>query len=531
MLAQRVSGLAVSLDDLDLYRTDLFYELDFRPLAVAVPKDYGQVQAIVKAAPALGISLSVRGAGLSYSAGYIPANARTVVVDTTGMDRIVEINQPDRYVTVEAGTSWASLRDALEGTGLQPPFWGTFSGRHATIGASLSQGAKFYGSGYRGTSAETVIGLKVVTGNGDLVVTGSGAGILRPSPFYRNYGPDLTGIFLGDCGAFGIKVEATLQLVPAAATLDFASFSFQQPDALLRAMTAIGAEALASECFALDSNSVRGQLTSEGIGEDLKTLTSVVTAQTSRLKGVKEAISVVMAGRRFADKPGFLLNCVAEGRDGSEVRGRIRRIKEIVGAGGGTKIPSSIPRVMRGDPFPKMKGLLSRSGKRINWLHTVVPNSRAVECYERTEAVYEDHRGEMEALGISRGYLLSANGPSGVGLETLVHWSDEPLPVHRHYMSMSLGKPFATRPADPQARDAVRRISHEIIRCWAELGGVHLQIGRKYPYFETRQKATRDLAQALKAMLDPGGIINPGNLIPALSTDGNKTPNADTITD
>ena len=55
--------------------------------------------------------------------------------------------------------TWAALRDALQPLGLTTPFWGTFSGRHATIGASLSQGAKFYGSASRGMSAESVLAL------------------------------------------------------------------------------------------------------------------------------------------------------------------------------------------------------------------------------------------------------------------------------------------------------------------------------------------------------------------------------------
>ncbi len=259
------------------------------PVAVVSPQSAADVQRIVKAALALGLSLSSRGAGLSYSAGYIPTNERTLIVDTCGMNRIVELNVEDRYVTVEAGVTWASLYEALKGTGVISPFWGTFSGRNATVGAGLSQGAKFYGSGFRGTSAESVIGLKVVTGEGDLVTTGSAASIHRPSPFYRNYGPDLTGMFLADSGAFGIKVEATLQLIPAAEAIEVASFSFAVADDLMRSMGTIGAEALASESFALDPNSVRSRLVSRGVGKDLQTLKSVAAAASSPLKGLKDA--------------------------------------------------------------------------------------------------------------------------------------------------------------------------------------------------------------------------------------------------
>ena len=512
VLRERLAGIAVSITDLELYRTDIFYESKYLPLAVVSPTTTADVQLIVRAALDLGLSLSSRGAGLSYSAGYIPTNDRTVIVDTTGMNRIVELNAEDRYITVEAGVTWAALYDALKGTGLICPFWGTFSGRNATVGAGLSQGAKFYGSGFRGTSAETVIGLRVVTGDGEVLTTGSAASIHRPSPFYRNYGPDLTGMFLADSGAFGIKVEATLQLIPAAEAIEVASFSFEKSDALMRCMGTIGAETLATESYALDPNSVRSRLVSKGVGEDLQTLKAVATAASSPLKGLKEAVSVAVGGRGFAEKIGFLLSCVTEGRSKAEAVARMERIREIVVATGATETKSSIPRVMRANPFPEVSGLLTPTGKRINWLHTVVPNSRAVECFNETEAVYDRHQPLMDCLGINRGYFLTTNGPSGVGIETLINWSDAPLPIHDLYMKSSGS--YVTKPADAAAREAVYEITKDIIRRWSEIGAVHLQIGKKYPYLETRQPVTRLLVEQFKKLVDPKGLFNPGNLIP-----------------
>src|SRR5262249_53074248 len=142
-LRARLAGVDISTTDLELYRTDIFYESEYLPLAVVSPKSAAEVQRVVKVARELGLSLSSRGAGLSYSAGYVPANDRTLIVDTTRMTRIVEVNVEDRYVTVEAGVTWAALYEALKDKGVISPFWGTFSGRNATVGAGLSQGAKF----------------------------------------------------------------------------------------------------------------------------------------------------------------------------------------------------------------------------------------------------------------------------------------------------------------------------------------------------------------------------------------------------
>jgi FAD/FMN-containing dehydrogenase len=512
-LRAALPGVTLSTAALELYATDIFYESEFLPRAVAFPSSAADVQAIVRVARARGLSLAMRGAGLSYSAGYIPTNDRTLVVDTTRMSRIVEINARDRYATVEAGVTWAALHEALKETKLTSPFWGTFSGRHATVGASLSQGAKLYGSGFRGTSAETVLGLKVVTGTAELVTTGSAASVHRPSPFWRNYGPDLTGVFLGDCGAFGIKVEATLQLIPAPEAVEVASFSFADAPALFDAMATTGAEALATECLALDPVTVRSRLKREGIVKDLQTLKTVATAAASPLKGLKDAVSVAVGGRSFADTIGYLMNCVTEGRDAAEARTRMERVRAIAHQHGGEETRASIPRVMRADPFPAVSGLLTPSGKRLNWLHTVVPNSRAIECFERTEEVFRRHGAAMERHGIAKGYFLSANGPSGIGIETLINWADAPLPIHRHYMQMSHGESYKTREADPEARQAVASLAKDIIAEWSALGGVHLQIGKKYPYLATREPATRAVVLQLKSLFDPDGIMNPGNLV------------------
>ena len=116
--------------------------------------------------------------------------------------------------------------------------------------------------------------------------------------------------------------------------------------------------------------------------------------------------------------------------------------------------------------------------------------------------------------GIDRGYLLSAHGPTGVGIETLIRWSDAPLPIHTHFMTEAERKRLRVRADNPAARQAVVALSQAMVARWAEFGGVHMQIGRKYPYFSTRLPATKALLRTLKAALDPDGVINPRQPVP-----------------
>ena len=101
-----------------------------------------------------------------------------------------------------------------------------------------------------------------------------------------------------------------------------------------------------------------------------------------------------------------------------------------------------------------------------------------------------------------------------VGVETLIRWSDAPYPIHTHFLTREEKRRLKTRAPNPDAAEAVRALSAEILAAWKTLGGVHLQIGRKYPFLETRLPETADLLRALRQTLDPEAVINPGNLFP-----------------
>lgn len=511
-LTARLPDLAIRTDDLGLFATDVYYGADHLPLALASPRTEAEVVALVAAAREIGLSLNMRGGGLSYSAGYLATNAESVLVDLSGMDAIVDLNLTDRYVTVEAGVTWAALRDALRPHGLTTPFWGTFSGRHATVGGSVSQGAKFYGSASRGGSAESVLALRVVTGRAEVIATGSASASVGASPFFRNYGPDLTGMFLGDCGAFGIKTQVTLQLIPAARSEGYASFSFDDPAAQMGAMAQIGSELLTSECSGIDPFTARTRMASEGFLADLKTVGQIVREANSLPQGLRDATLIALSGRRFANKIGYLMNVIVEGHDHHEVARKLKRVRRISRDAGGRAVPASVPRVMRKIPFPPMNSLLTPSGKRMAWLHTVVPNSLGGEAFERTEGVFTRMKDELKAQGIAHGYLLSTHGPTAVGVETLIRWPDAPLPLHLSFMSEAEQARLKRRDDNPEARALLKKLSDTILAEWRTLGGVHVQIGQKYPYFETRQPEVRTLLRDLKALYDPDGIMSPGNL-------------------
>ncbi|MDP7154235.1 MAG: FAD-binding oxidoreductase, partial [Gammaproteobacteria bacterium] len=195
----------VLTDDVDreFYAMDVY---NFRelPIAVVQPGSVEELQQVARTATAAGVTLVPRGGGASYTDGYLPTTSNSLLIDTERMNAIVEVNAEDMYVTVEPGITWADMTAALAENGLRSAFWGPFSGLKATVGGSMSQNAVSLGSGNYGCSADTALSFDIVLASGEILSTGSKA-MDKASPFFRHYGPDLTGLFTGDAGAFGIK--------------------------------------------------------------------------------------------------------------------------------------------------------------------------------------------------------------------------------------------------------------------------------------------------------------------------------------
>ena len=173
-----------------------------------------------------------------------------MMVDMRRMNRIVEINDRDGYVTVECGVTWEQLYRALRERGLRTLYYGPLSGRYATVGGALSQNSVFVGAARYRTLAESAISLTVVAA-GRQIIGPAVPGDLD-SPFFRYFGPDTTGLFLGDTGAMGIKAEATLRTVPFPEHSSHHSVAVPDFGAAIDCMEATGRFGIATEIYNLD---------------------------------------------------------------------------------------------------------------------------------------------------------------------------------------------------------------------------------------------------------------------------------------
>ncbi|MBS0479992.1 MAG: FAD-binding oxidoreductase [Proteobacteria bacterium] len=495
-------SLATDPDALELYGQDVFTRGP-DPVAVFHPSDIATLSAGLAAAAGLGLAIVPRGGGMSYTAGYVPDEPGALLVDIGAMDRILAIDETDMTVTVEAGCSWAKLYDALRAKGLRTPLWGTLSGIAATVGGGMSQNGLFWGA-RSGSIAGTALSFDVVLADGGIVRTGNV--VLRP------FGPDITGLFAADCGAFGIKAHVTLPLVREAAAFAYGSFAFDAPDQFTQAMSAIARSGLASESFGFDPFLQAQRMKRDSLTADARALVGMMKAQGGFWKGLKEGAKVVAAGRSFLDEATFSIHTIAEGRSQSAADADMAAIRAMALAAGGREVENTIPKMLRANPFPPVNSMLGPNGERWAPVHGIVRHSRALATIEAIVALFEAHAGEMERLGIGAGYMFLTVSTTGFLVEPVFYWPERHGALHKASVEPGHLAKLDEFPDSPEARALVERLRGAIIGIFGEQGGVHFQVGRTYPLKDRSDPVAWDILETIKAAVDPDGRMNPGVL-------------------
>lgn len=495
---------------LALHGADIWSRGSEAPVLVVSPGSLDQLSRAVAAVTAAGFHLAPRGGGLSYTGGYVPEAANTVSLDMSRMNRVVEVRPDDMVATVEAGCTWQALNAALAPLGLRTPFWGPMSGSRSTVGGGLSQLNAMFGAGRYGTSSESVVALTVVTADGAVLRTGA----RRPDgrAFYRHYGPDLAGLFCGDCGVFGVKAEIDLRLIRAPKHEGYASFAFPAGEALLRALGEVARAGLAAESCGFDPGLTRVRMARASLGSDLGTLGAVAARERSWLSGLLAAARIVWGGRRFIPEGGYPLHLVFEGRSAEGVARDVAAARKIAAAEGGAEIESTIARVIRAAPFPDLNSVLGPAGQRWVPIHGIASLSQAPAVFRAVEEVFAGLAEAFELEGVTTAYLFTHLSTNAVIVEPVFYWPDERYPVHEAAIEPAHLAKLPVLPANPAAAGLVEEAKRRVLDVFARFGCAHFQIGRTYPYRASRDPASWALIEAARACVDPGGALNPGVL-------------------
>jgi len=511
-LVSMVGAQQVKTDNysVSLYAQDVFTK-EMPALAVVSPENIGELAEVVAAVTSAGHAIIARGGGMSYTSGYVPQEAGSVIVDTQRMNRVLEVNETDMYVTVECGCTWDALHDALELTNLRTPYWGTLSGLHATIGGSVSQNSIFWGSSRYGSAADSVLGLEVVLADGSIVRSGSGAQ-KNGTPFFRHYGPDLTGLFTCDNGALGLKATITLRLIPVASYRESLSFDFADYPALVAAMSDISRADLVDECFAFDPYLQAVRLQRESLMSDLRKFAGVLKSGGSILGAIKDGAKVAIAGRGFMDDVRYSLHVLIEQRVAAGAREAADDVRKICNQYGGNEIENSIPKIIRANPFSPLNNIVGPNGERWAPVHTLVPHSKAESTLTGVKALLEQHGALLEEHGIGTGFLLATVSTNCFVIEPVFFTPDSLNEIHHETIEDDVLARLPGFESNPAAAEATVKIRRDLIAYFSEIGGVHLQIGKAYPYREGLRPESWRVIEQVKQSLDPDGRINPGAL-------------------
>lgn len=177
--------------------------------AVVRPGSTEEVSRIMVLAYQHRISVVVRGGGSSIYGQPKGVPGVNLLIDMTRMNRILDLNHENMTVTAQAGIIMGKLQHACN----KEKFY-IFTPSAPVHTVSLGG----WISGVAGGAGiwRELIHVTVVLPNGDIVKTGGGPGTnVNQHLYYNRYlgGPDFTGLFIGDGGAFGIKTEATIRLL------------------------------------------------------------------------------------------------------------------------------------------------------------------------------------------------------------------------------------------------------------------------------------------------------------------------------
>jgi len=206
---------------LTAYESDALTAYRTRPLAVVIPITQDEVIQVVCLCSQFKIPFVARGSGTSLSGGSLPIEGGLLIA-LNRIDHILRIDPLDRIAVVEPGVINSDITKAVAPYGLyyapDPS-----SQQICTIGGNLAFNAGGAHCLKYGMTSNHILGIKAVLPDGEVVFLGGES--------LESVGPDLTGVYVGSEGLFGIALEVILRLLPKPALFRTILASYDSLDA------------------------------------------------------------------------------------------------------------------------------------------------------------------------------------------------------------------------------------------------------------------------------------------------------------
>ena len=202
-------GLSTRKEDRLVYSYDATGK-SVLPDGIAFPKTQEEVAGILKLASQHQFPVVPRGAGSGMTGGSVPVRGG-LVISTSRMNRILDIDEENFTVRVQPGVIVGELHRAVEAKGLfYPP--DPASSSVCTIGGNIGECAGGPRAVKYGVTRDYVLGLKAVLPSGKIISTGvtTAKGVA---------GYDLTRLIVGSEGTLALVTEIVLRLLPKPAAV------------------------------------------------------------------------------------------------------------------------------------------------------------------------------------------------------------------------------------------------------------------------------------------------------------------------
>ena len=197
-------GVIVTPEELSVYECDGLPSYRQRPSLVVLPQTTAAVAAVVQVCDRENIPFVARGSGTGLSGGALPTEGCVLIV-TTRMNRILEVDLDNQRVVVQPGVINAWVTQAVSASGF---YYAPDPSSQiiCSIGGNIAENSGGVHCLKYGVTTNHVLGMTMVLTDGSVVNLG---GKVPEMPGY-----DLTGVFVGSEGTLGIATEITLRVLP-----------------------------------------------------------------------------------------------------------------------------------------------------------------------------------------------------------------------------------------------------------------------------------------------------------------------------
>lgn len=451
------------------------------PDAIVLPDDHEQVRAVLELCTSRGLAVVPFGGGTSVVGGVEPlsdGHAAAIALDTSRIAQIAELDRESRIVTVGAGMRGPALERALAVEGLTLGHWPQ-SFEYVTLGGcAASRSAGQASSGY-GSIAKMVLGLRMAAPAGDIA--------LAPIPASAA-GPGLRELIVGSEGTLGVITTVSLRVRRAPAERRYEGVMFESFAAGVQALRAMAQEHAMPEVARLS--------------DAAETRMSMALAGGGGVKGRLGRAYLGARGRGDRSKIGQQTErCIAilgfEG-DAREVKSRRGRAMSLSRHCGGVALGGSPGRAWQAGRYqaPYLRDDLLSHGVMVETLETATR-------WSNVERLHDAVAGAIERA-------LAGEGTPGI---VMCHVS------HLYETGASLYYTLIARQREGSEIEQWRAIKHAASEAIVSGGGTithHHAVGRDHAPWLAREVGEQGVAAigALKAELDPAGIMNPGKLLP-----------------